>query len=563
MEKATLAGIKYLATLTSEERRRHGTVYTPAHLVAYIFELAGYPGNGEPPLLLDPCCGAGAFLEHAVQLLADSLRGQGLDLRKASGRATFLQSVSCSLFGVDLDPTACALARVAVRDAVARKTLQKPPASFFEDNVLQADFLRPNQQGLPPAFDFIVGNPPYVSTETMSDEAKLLLRQQYTTARGRFDLYGIFIERSLELLRPGGRLAMITPDKFLTSQTSRPLRELMLSHARLRKVARFRSHRTFAAAATVPCITVLERGGEAEDFELLDCVGSQEDARVHVAARSQRSLRGLTSAPWNLAAPALEGLAARIKSWHPTLAARTWRMSAGLATGRDELFVLPGGGIEVESELLQPAVRGRDLRPFRIADPELNLLLPYRFDELGSPQLVDLKHFPKAAAYLEQHRSELTARHCVRVWGKAWYDLHDTPVADLRRQKKILVPDVARTNRFVADEGNYFPLHSVYYLIPRRPTELHFLTAVLNSEPIEFLIRLRAPIVKDGFSRFRKQFLAPLPLPELPDREAEALVSLASEDWPGFNDRIYALFQLGRREIATIRKFLTERNQVD
>jgi hypothetical protein len=142
--------------------------------------------------------------------------------------------------------------------------------------------------------------------------------------------------------------------------------------------------------------------------------------------------------------------------------------------------------------------------------------------------------------YLRGHRRSLEDRHCVRVWEKSWYDLHDPVPLDLASTRKILVPDVARYNRFALDDRNW-PLHSVYYLVPTG-IDAEFLTALLNSLPIEFLIRLRAPVVKDGFSRYRKQFLHDLPVVAPPRAEQARLIAAASrgerdsprrtETWP-------------------------------
>ena len=69
-------------------------------------------------------------------------------------------------------------------------------------------------------FAAIVGNPPYVSirelakSHTTAEVAEL--RERFTTARGNFDLYVLFIERALQWLQPGGRLGFIIPNKWAT-----------------------------------------------------------------------------------------------------------------------------------------------------------------------------------------------------------------------------------------------------------------------------------------------------------------------------------------------------------
>jgi hypothetical protein len=453
------------------------------------------------------------------------------------------------------------LAKREVRATAGRLCGQAPPAGFFEENILRADFLTaPQVAHLPPArggFGFVVGNPPYVSAQRITAEYKEMLRKTFLTARGRMDFYTLFIERSLRLLAPHGRLAFVTPDKFLATQTSEPLRRLLLNEGAVRLVARFRSHKVFEDAATVPCVTVYEHGGKPAPITLLECSDRLgRDGRVQVERRSIVRATTLTSrSEWHMAAPSLDRLADAIQASHPQLKTLLSRLSAGIATGRDSVYVLPAGAkTDIEEELLRPAIRGRDLHAFRITDPGLRMLVPFTFEK--QPRLIGLDRYPGARRYLEAHRAALRERHCVRIWQKAWYDIHDPMPFDIGHTAKILVPDVASHNRFVFDPGGYWPLHSVYYLVPK-DIEPRFLTAVLNSRPIEFLIRLRAPVVKDGFSRYRKQFLETLPVPRATASAQAAIVRAAQNNDNGLcEDLVARLFSLSERDRCEIQRFL-------
>jgi hypothetical protein len=76
-------------------------------------------------------------------------------------------------------------------------------------------------------FDVIVGNPPYVETSLIAEEERNYYRDYYQSAHGLFDLYVLFIERGIKLLRPGGRLGFITSGKFLRAQYWEKLCELI------------------------------------------------------------------------------------------------------------------------------------------------------------------------------------------------------------------------------------------------------------------------------------------------------------------------------------------------
>jgi len=80
---------------------------------------------------------------------------------------------------------------------------------------------------------------------------------------------------------------------------------------------------------------------------------------------------------------------------------------------------------------------------------------------------------------------------------------------------------------------------------------------VLNSDVIEFCIRVSAPVVKDGFIRYRKQFLRTLPIPCPSILQQRMLVQTAMDG--GSLDRAIArLFGLTEGELERMRAYVHE-----
>jgi hypothetical protein len=562
MLEAHRAGNLYLRSLPGETRRDEGIVYTPPHLVRFLLGQVsqGRPiFKGETLAALDFACGAGAFLSGLVEELASQCRRDGMDPTSWLGRLDFLESVERRIYGVDLDPHACEMSRAAVRAAVERLTLSTVPGDFFSRNVLNVDFLLSDElQGLYErlgGFDCIIGNPPYVATTRLSSTHKDALRLRFETAGGRLDLYTLFMERSIRLLSPGGRLTLITPDKFLISKTSSPLRAYLLRETRICSIARFRSHRVFENAATVPCVTVFERSFERGSVEVILCksvdITPGTVTKLHRYSIPQASLG---SEAWQLLPTADQKLLRRLRGDHPTLEQMSSRISAGPATGRDGIFILDSdSAANLEPELLRRVVRGRDILPYRLADNGLRIIVPYEYDQYGSANLVELGRFPKVQSWLLARRADLESRHCVREWQKRWYDWHDRASCDLARRVKILVPDVALGNRFAVDEGDFLPLHSAYYILLKEGVDPYYVTAVLNSRICEYLIRLHAPLVKDGFLRYRQQFLSRLPVPQAAAPLRRKIIAASREaDAATAEALVRRLFDLSDHMLAAI-----------
>jgi hypothetical protein len=224
----------------------------------------------------------------------------------------------------------------------------------------------------------------------------------------------------------------------------------------------------------------------------------------------------------------------------------TTRVSAGIATGYNPAFILGSDeGKGIEPELLHLTAGGRDVQANGVIDRGQRMLVPYLWSADGRAELVDLRDFPGARSWLARHRAALKSRHCVTSWSKAWWDLHDPIGLPLHRTPKVLVPDLAKTNRFAADTRGVIPQHSVYFLATRDDVDPRVLAALLNSTAIEFLMRSGAPVAKDGYLRYRRQFLVDLPIPELDrassDRIEDLLNNGDAEELQAFVDGAYGI----------------------
>jgi adenine-specific DNA-methyltransferase len=526
------AGEAHLLGLSRELRRATGTVYTPELLVEFVLDraLEGRPELLDGPLL-DPACGSGAFLLALLRRIAARLVAQGHDLTSPAGHAALVDAAESRLRGLDVDEAAVDVARRSLREEVRRLSPGPLPRRFLQAQVRVGDFLVTpvaGEQG-PPAL--IVGNPPYVPVDRLDSDLKARLRRDFATATGRLDLYTVFMEQAARAVALNGRWALITPDKYLTSRSAARLRQHLVDEGSVRSVARFDSHRVFSDAATVPCVTVWDRRpGERRHVDLLRCTADADGVVAVVSSARLESTR-LCGSEWRFGSARQQALSARIAGDHPRLRDLCLRVSAGPATGYNPAFVLtPKQAARIEPELIHRTAGGRDVTANRVGDPGTRLLVPYRFSADGPPTLIDLADYPRAASWLARHKKALRQRHCVRVWGKAWWDLHD-PVADpLHTLAKVLVPDLARTNRFAADTNNpVVPQHSLYYALPGDGADSRVIAALLNSPAVQYLVLTTAPIVKDGFRRYRRQFLLDLPVPQLSAAQTRQVLRLVAE----------------------------------
>ena len=89
--------------------------------------------------------------------------------------------------------------------------------------------------GVKEGFDIVIGNPPYVFARgnSFTKEEKKFFYENYKLASYQINIYPLFIEKGDKLLKDRGILSYIVPNNWLTLNTNKDLRELILSKSNI------------------------------------------------------------------------------------------------------------------------------------------------------------------------------------------------------------------------------------------------------------------------------------------------------------------------------------------
>ena len=85
-------------------------------------------------------------------------------------------------------------------------------------------------------FDVVVGNPPYIFITGIDEKQKDYFSRVFSSWSYRFDVYGLFLERSISVMHAGASLGFIVPHTLLNNDSFAKLRELLLKETRIREV---------------------------------------------------------------------------------------------------------------------------------------------------------------------------------------------------------------------------------------------------------------------------------------------------------------------------------------
>ncbi|RYF99572.1 MAG: SAM-dependent methyltransferase, partial [Chitinophagaceae bacterium] len=212
IEAAYQLGNLYTAVLPESLRSANGIFYTPPSLTRRLIDMVTSAGiDWSTASVADPACGGGAFLAPVALKIAHSLDDkQGLK---------FLEHIETHLKGFELDPFAAWLTQifleVSIKDKITGAGRRLKPLVTICDTL-----------NLPTVqkFDLVIGNPPYGKV-TPSQE----MREKYKDGLfGHANLYGLFTQLAIRLVKKNGVIGYLTPTSFLSGEYFKSLRSVIL-----------------------------------------------------------------------------------------------------------------------------------------------------------------------------------------------------------------------------------------------------------------------------------------------------------------------------------------------
>lgn len=466
------------------------------------------------------CAGetVGAAVEsarHALRDLASHARGKDL-----FGRRNRLSSAQT------LRHTALKQRLADLRSAA--RQIRDGQVPFFAFEVRRPEVM---SQG---GFSVVVGNPPWVRAERLPAVVRSELARRFSWWRvdaGRGfkhqpDVAVAFLQRASELTAPGGAIGFLVPSKVATAGYGAAARASLVKESTLtylhrvadKDAARF-------GAVTYPLAVVLRRSPPPREH------------RIHLGFHGSDTIpqRDLGAGPWILipqkwrrAIQVLEGAGQPLSA--------IVRPALGVKTGADSVFVgtattpirgvrtVQLGGTErtFAAYLLRPAIRGRDIDPFRVTPART---IAWCYDDGGTP----LKRLPPSArAHFDTHRATLEARSDYRG-GPLWTVFRRRAAVPGNR---VVWADIGRRPSAAVLEAldleNAVPLNSCYVACCQTRALALTISAVLNSTWARVLTRVIADEARGGYRRHNAQVIGRVPLPSHPARESSLSRASAS-----------------------------------
>jgi len=514
---------KDLKIKSRKKRKEQGIYYTPNFIVDYIIkntlgkklEEIKNVNDLKQIKILDPACGSGSFLVKALEIVNEKYR----DFNNFGDQYTKSGILLKNIYGVDLDPQAVELAKlnllIGALDQKAKlpnltdnirignsliSGSEKELKKYFGKDWLgkkpfnwEEEFSDVFNQG---GFDVIIGNPPYIRNRDLDEKDKKLFDEKYYSAHGQYDIYQLFFEQSIKLLKENGLLGFITSNKYAIAEYGKKLRELILDNCKIVSVIDVSNLQVFKDAFTYPYIIILQKtknnsGNIIEGYK----VGDELDFSDNKVLINQDDIKN----------------------------------------SQTKNFV-----IKKELKFLKDIER-KSVKLGEIATIKETIHTGNVRDKLIVDEKID-----------ETCKKLLAGKDCHRYWFK-WngkYIRYDKNLIDKSKKEyanlcdkkyfeepKILLREISLNIECCYDDEKYYTLNKVYSVQISDKYNLKYILALLNSKFLSFYFRnkFEEAHVSGGYLQFKKTYTSQLPIYKIDfsDKKEKAkhdyLVKLANQ----------------------------------
>lgn len=394
-------------------------------------------------------------------------------------------------------------------------------------------------------FDYIITNPPYVEVKNYNTDIPYMHRfiksKFVSSINGKVDLAIPFIEKAIDLLNPEGRLGFIVQKRFFKTDYGRKIREIITNSKLLYAIIDFDTTSIFKGRMTYVALLILDKSSpESFFYKKFECniellpSALRETTIPEVAPESYITISAtsISGNPWNFEDPELLSIKTSLRSlgslgsyinvkvgiqvlWDKAYHIRVNEIRDGIIHGSTHLEE----DIEIEESACRPLLCNNNFYSFCNTNTDIYVIFPYDVIDFVATDILFtefLRRYPRAGAYLRRHKATIISNVETFEENDKWH-LFTRKQNHGATYPKVLTPmtsldtysTVSFSDRLYCDNAN------VYFMeMPEKSRDnIYALSAIINSTLFSVLARSEANPQAEGYYKFNKQFIEPIPFP--------------------------------------------------
>ncbi len=348
-------------------------------------------------------------------------------------------------------------------------------------------------------FDIVIANPPYIqlqrainegSSEKIGDKYSDL---GYSSFVKSGDMYCLFLELGVCLLKEDGHLVYITSNKWLRTNYGTKLRTYFSNHTNPKVIIDFAGTRVFETAGVDVSILLLQKAvnkGLTKVCTIKEPCGKSLDKYILTNSMEKAFLSGDA---WIITPELEEGIKAKILKVGKPIADWNLSIKYGIKTCLNKVYIIDELMKErlcsedpSSAEILSPVLQGKDINKWECNYRNRWLVAVHNGIHKYHIPPVDIDKYPAVKKYLTLHIDELRKKNSYDQ-GVTPYHLKNCTYYEEYSLPKIVFQEIEQSPAFALDsEGKYMCVDTVRIITGKH---LEYLTALLNSNLFFFAVK--------------------------------------------------------------------------
>ena len=433
-----------------------------------------------------------------------------------------------------------------------------------------------DEEGNFEGFDCIIGNPPYIQLQKMGTDADALQKMNYDTYERTGDIYCLFYEMGMKLLRKGALLSFITSNKWMRAGYGKILRGNISSNYNPTLLIDFANNKIFDSATVLVNILSLEKCNNKG--QTLSC--SVEDGfdvsklsdyvQTHIQISSFKS-----DDTWSILNEIELSIKQKVEKAGIPLKNWDVEMYRGVLTGFNDAFIITSDKREEilsncvddserdrTAELIRPILRGRDIKRYGYDWANQYIVATFPSRHYNIDDYPALKEFLLSFG---TERLEQTGKEYIidgekvkarKKTNNKWFETQDSiSYWDEFSKPKIVWGNLNTKGSYALAPEDMFINAPACMIVPGSP----YLLAMLNSKVADYYIRNLGVVRNGGFFEYKPMFVEQIPVPLPQDEIVASIEDVFNSDAPDdlkdkrLEDIVESMFDFTEPEIAYLR----------